>query len=1693
MATITVTTLADENDPGAMPGLPYGSGLSLREAIAFANSNPFADTIVFDAALSAGGTITLTNGQLQITDALTIDNGTTPDVTIDAGGLSRVIETSANTTLRGLIITGGAVANGDGGGVLSTGLATLTIEDSVITGNATYGTNANGGGIASGSGAITLKNTTVSNNNTAGDQNKGGGVSSISGTITLENSTVSGNSTSGANSSGGGGVFIRMGNIVLSNSTVSGNSTAGQLSGGGGIAAVNGSITLTNSTVSGNLTNGNYANGGGINMISGTITLTNSIVLGNATSFAGVGDDEIGGTVTQVGPNIIGGVHAFTPAQVFAATGGAAGGGVLANNGGKVQTIALKADVMNPALDAGDDSLDPATDARGLARVDAAGIANNGANISDLGAFELQGTPEPRSLVVTTLSDVADPLDGETSLREAIAFANDPTAGGGTGDADGVNGAVDTITFAPGLAAGGTILLNGTQLSITAPVIIDNGTTPDIVIDAGGLSRVVTTSADTTLKGLTITGGSVAGDGGGVRATGSANLTIEDSVITGNSTSNTNGMGGGISLLTGDLTLTNSTVSDNSTSGNVSSGGGIYNKSGKITLSGSTVSDNSTSGIGSQGGGIAAVTGAITLTDSTVSGNGTTNSNSRGGGIYGYSGNITLTNSTVSDNYTKNTNSAGGGIYGYSATIELTRSTVSGNSTEGIFSDGGGIHSEGGAITLRNSTIAGNSTGGDSSEGGGIYSSGAGGVTLLNSTVTGNTTSGSASEGGGIYGTSGPITLTNSIVLGNATTFAGLGLDDIGGLALVNEGGPNIIGGISGAPAPADVFAAIDGATGGGVLADNGGPVQTVALKASTSNPALDAGNDALAPATDARGEARFDFAGVANNAANISDLGAFELQLVLNVPPSGTNKTVSTSEDVAYTFVLADFGYSDAADPDPDAFAAVRIATLPANGSLQLGGVPVTVGQVVPVASITGGSLKFVPAPNANGAGYASFTFQVRDDGGTASGGVDTDQSPNTITVNVTPVADPPSAPATNSVTTPEDTPSAPVVIGATDPDGDIASYALKPGSGPTTGSVSFSGDSFVYTPGGNFNGPDSFVIRITDSQGNFVEQVVSVTVTPVPDAPTAIDDAVTAISGQTKLIPASDLLANDFDLDGDAISLTGVSNPTGGTVSLSGTTVSFTPTPGFTGQGGFDYTITSVDGSSSARVTVTVTGGAPLNNAPVIAPVAPVKALENTVTIQVQASDPDGDPLTFSATNGANGTVTGGANGLFVYSAAPGFVGSDSFSVTVNDGRGGSASRSVAMTVIDLPDAYDWTIRAPDRHVSEIGGTGFYIGTNGFQQVGVLDLPGLVTFDASIAAVRLARLFVPAGTQTYGPVPGGAGSEVTGTNAAERISLAADANVVLDASFVRGNDTVAILGPSTSYAVSSSVAGIAITSAAGAHIRIPAFGTGGGVTLQFSDVSLPLATLDGTTFTLGGQTITGSPLMIGSALPPVGDSPGTLVYRGGDLIVLPGDAADWCVVETGGAALLSDGDTHVLIPLGAAGVLLSFDDGLRTLARDPHTGSARIGNQTLGDQLVAVTAPDQAIALPVGGDPTVEARLQMNTGGEIAVAGRFHVQGTAGAEQVRLLSGTFDFDASFAQGGDSLRFPDAANTFTAARQGNAALLQGDELSASIPAGQAGTTLYFGQDSRLLVFASGDMLIGTQLITGTASPLTIA
>ena len=86
-----------------------------------------------------------------------------------------------------------------------------------------------------------------------------------------------------------------------------------------------------------------------------------------------------------------------------------------------------------------------------------------------------------------------------------------------------------------------------------------------------------------------------------------------------------------------------------------------------------------------------------------------------------------------------------------------------------------------------------------------------------------------------------------------------------------------------------------------------------------------------------------------------------------------------------------------------------MKITTTPAAGSLKLSGNTVSANDVISAANI--GNLVYTPAANGNGTGYASFTFQVQDNGGTSNGGVDLDSTPNTMTIDVTSVNDAPTA----------------------------------------------------------------------------------------------------------------------------------------------------------------------------------------------------------------------------------------------------------------------------------------------------------------------------------------------------------------------------------------------------------------------------------------------------------------------------------------------------------------------------------------------------------------------------------------------------------------------------------------------------------------------------------------------------------
>lgn len=250
-----------------------------------------------------------------------------------------------------------------------------------------------------------------------------------------------------------------------------------------------------------------------------------------------------------------------------------------------------------------------------------------------------------------------------------------------------------------------------------------------------------------------------------------------------------------------------------------------------------------------------------------------------------------------------------------------------------------------------------------------------------------------------------------------------------------------------------------------------------------------------------------------------------------------------------------------------------------------------------------------------------------------------------------------------------------------ANDTDADPLTATL--GTTTTNGVLNFSSDgSFTYTHNGGETTTDTFTYTASDGTETSGVATVTITVTPVNDAPTA--DNKTASTNENTAVG---ITLSGSDPESDPLTFSLASGPSNGTVSISGSTATYTPTTGFSGTDTFTYTAN--DGTvSSAAATVTVTVVAD-NAAPVASNVSALTLEDTAITIVLSATDADNDPLTFAiATQPSNGTISLSGSSV-EYTPAANFNGSDSFTFTANDGTVSSAAATVSITVNAVNDA--------------------------------------------------------------------------------------------------------------------------------------------------------------------------------------------------------------------------------------------------------------------------------------------------------------------------------------------------------------------------------------------------------------------
>ena len=247
-------------------------------------------------------------------------------------------------------------------------------------------------------------------------------------------------------------------------------------------------------------------------------------------------------------------------------------------------------------------------------------------------------------------------------------------------------------------------------------------------------------------------------------------------------------------------------------------------------------------------------------------------------------------------------------------------------------------------------------------------------------------------------------------------------------------------------------------------------------------------------------------------------------------------------------------------------------------------------------------------------------------------------------------------------------------------DPDGDTLTYtAVSSDTGKATVSVS----SATVTISAVAVGTATITVTATDPDAETANQTISVTVNQKNRAPTTVG----TIPSQTLKVNGTDAvidLSSYFsDPDGDTLTYTAVSSDTGkATVSVSSATVTISAVA----VGTVKITVTATDpDAETANQTISVTVNQK-NRAPVAqGTISNITLPANLLAIGDIAqffSDPDGDPLTYSASSSDTDVSTASMVGATLNMNTKA-AGTATITVTATDTSNASLSRSFTLTV--------------------------------------------------------------------------------------------------------------------------------------------------------------------------------------------------------------------------------------------------------------------------------------------------------------------------------------------------------------------------------------------------------------------------
>ncbi|TNC94683.1 MAG: hemagglutinin/hemolysin-like protein, partial [Stygiobacter sp.] len=280
---------------------------------------------------------------------------------------------------------------------------------------------------------------------------------------------------------------------------------------------------------------------------------------------------------------------------------------------------------------------------------------------------------------------------------------------------------------------------------------------------------------------------------------------------------------------------------------------------------------------------------------------------------------------------------------------------------------------------------------------------------------------------------------------------------------------------------------------------------------------------------------------------------------------------------------------------------------------------------------------------------------------------------------------------------------------VDATDPDGGDVVINF---SEPANGDIIVNGDgTYEYRPHANYFGTDSFTVFVSDDEGNTVSQTVELNIANVDDESVI---TVTGGVGDESTTSAATTVTGSIsanDIDGAIVGYEVVAGDHPGTLTVNadGTFTFVAETPNWNGSETFTVKVYDDQGGAT-EVPVTITVNAtddavvdngilidlPGDNSPTLVPVPnPVETQEGTsLRFAIDASDPDGSPVTISFEQPTHGSVIANGDGTFTYQLSGDYFGSDTVTYTVTSADGSTLTNTMNLNIANVDDAPQVTL---------------------------------------------------------------------------------------------------------------------------------------------------------------------------------------------------------------------------------------------------------------------------------------------------------------------------------------------------------------------------------------------------------------